>query len=176
MAIIIEVINTLRKIITPRYYKSERGFQTEFYRILSNQLEGKHIFPDHTILEAEVQKRNFEHYGVTQRPDLLIHIPIETGITENVNENNFVNFAFKLFGNAKASAEDYEKLEQMFNFLNYEMGIFINIGRYPEIFLNNYKGGFKNRIHEFSVAQENGIIKIIHAFFENEELIIRDIT
>lgn len=176
MAIINEVINTLRSIKIPRYYKSERGFQTEFYRILSNQLEDKPIFPEHTILEAEVQKRNLEHYGVTQRPDLLIHIPIETGITENSNENNFVNFAFKLSGNERASVEDYEKLEQMFSILNYEMGIFINIGRYPEIFLNNYEGNFKDRIHELSIGQDDGIIKIMHAFFKNEELIIIDIA
>lgn len=176
MAILNEVINTLKNIIIPRYYKSERGFQTEFYRILSNQLEGKLIFPENTILEAEVQKRNLEHYGVTQRPDLLIHIPIETGITENANENNFVNFAFKLYGNERASVEDYEKLEQMFFFLNYEMGIFINIGKYPEIFLNNYEGGYKNRIHEFSIGKDEDVIKIMHAFFENEDLIIEDIA
>lgn len=39
MAILNEVINTLKNIIIPRYYRSERGFQTEFYRILSNSIE-----------------------------------------------------------------------------------------------------------------------------------------
>ena len=105
MAILNEVINTLKNIITPRYYKSERGYQTEFYKVLSNLLEGKQLFPEHTMLEAEVQKSTYSHYGITQRPDLLIHIPIETGITENANENNFVNFAFKLLGNQRASIE-----------------------------------------------------------------------
>lgn len=32
MPILNEVISALKKIVTPRYYKSERGFQTEFYR------------------------------------------------------------------------------------------------------------------------------------------------
>jgi len=175
MAIIDEIIVALKGITVARYHKSERGFQTEFYKILSNQLNGKGIFPEHTILEAEVQKRNLEHYGITQRPDLLIHIPIEMGITENVNENNFVNLAFKLLGNERASVEDYGKLEQMFILLNYELGVYINIGSYPEVFLSSYDGEYKDRMHEFSILLEDGNIKIKHAFFKNEDLIINEV-
>ena len=174
MPIIEEIIDTLKSITTPRYFRTERGYQTEFYRQLSNRLDNSNLFPEHTILEAEVQKRNLDHYGVTQRPDLLIHIPIETGLTNNANENNFVNFAFKLNGNENASLEDFGKLEQMFHFLNYELGIYINVSRYPDTFLNNYQGNHNNRIHEFSIGLNNGTVQIRHAFFDNNELIIRD--
>ena len=174
MAIIEEIINTLKLITIPRYFRTERGFQSEFYKQLSNNLDGKNIFPEHTILEAEVQKRNLDHYGVTQRPDLLIHIPIETGITQNANENNYVNFAFKLNGNINSSISDYEKLDQMFNLLNYELGIYININKYPIVYLNNYEGIYRNRIHEFSINLDNERVNVKHAFFENNELLIRD--
>ena len=55
------------------------------------------------------------------------------------------------------------------------MGIFINIGKYPEIFLKNYNGAYKDRIHEFSIGKKGDVIKIMYAFFKNDELIIRDI-
>lgn len=174
MAIIQEVINSIKSINTERYFRTERGYQTEFYSILSNNIAGKNIFPQHTILEAEVQKKNLAHYGVTQRPDLLIHIPIETGITENANENNFVNFAFKLNGNVAASTEDFNKLDEMFQLLNYELGIYINIGHYPEIYLDSYNGEYKDRIHEFSIGLKEKKVLVSHAFYENERLIIED--
>ena len=126
MPILDEIVNSIKAINTLRYFRSERGYQAEFYNQLSNNIEGKGIFPEDAILEAEVQKLNLQHYGVTQRPDLLIHIPLETGITENPNENNFVNFAFKLQGNENATLDDFSKLNQMFQFLNYELGIYIS--------------------------------------------------
>lgn len=175
MIILNELVDTLKSITVPRYYSTERGYQTEFYRILSNEIENKRLFPEETIFEAEVQKRTLDHYGITQRPDLLIHIPIETGLTDDPSENNFVNFAFKLNGNERVSIEDYSKLEEMFLHLNYELGIYINIGRYPDIYLHNYQGNFKDRIHEFSVELHNNDVNIKHARFINNDLVIEDL-
>ncbi len=169
------IISALRNIVVSRYYTTERGFVGEFYTALSNELNGKQLFPTHTILESEVQKRSLDHYGVTQRPDLLIHIPIETGLTKNANENNFVNFAFKLNGNSRRVQEDYTKLDQMFQLLNYETGIFINIGAFPNIFLQTYNGNYKNRIHEFSIRLNDGTVEINHAYFIDEDLIVEKI-
>lgn len=172
MAILEEVINSIKSINTPRYYKSERGYQTEFYSHLSINIKGKGLFPEQAILEAEVQKRTLEHYGITQRPDLLIHIPIETGLTEETNENNFLNIAFKLKGNKKSSIEDFMKLDEMFEKLNYKEGLYINIGKFPTVFLEAYEGNFKNRIHEFSIGLVNGEVRINHAYFNEEEIIV----
>jgi hypothetical protein len=170
MEIVNRTIAALRQITVPRYFRSERGFVTEFYCQLTRQLEQVDLFPANTILETEVQKNRAVHYGLTQRPDLLIHIPIETGLTQNANENNFVVFAFKLGGNPARVQSDYDKLEQMFAHLNYETGIFINIGAYPTTYLNTYNGNFRDRIHELSIATENGQTRVRHAFYVDGEL------
>lgn len=165
MEIVNRTIAALRQITVPRYFRTERGFVPEFYCQLTRQLEQVDLFPEHTILETEVQKNRAAHYGLTQRPDLLIHIPIETGLTQNANENNFVVFAFKLGGNPARVQSDYDKLEEMFQHLNYATGIFINIGAYPNTYLDTYNGNFRNRIHELSIATENGQTRVRHAFF-----------
>ena len=170
MEIVNRTISALRQITVPRYFRTERGFVTEFYCQLTKQLEQVDLFPANTILETEVQKNRTAHYGLTQRPDLLIHIPIETGLTQNANENNFVVFAFKLGGKPSRVQSDYEKLEEMFHHLNYEIGIFINIGAYPTTYLESYKGNFKDRIHELSIATTNGETKIWHSFFLDGEI------
>lgn len=165
-----ELINisvlALRQITIPRYYRTERGFVAEYYCHL-RRLDVVNLFPEHTILEIEVQKRHDDHYGITQRPDLLIHIPIETGLTKNANENNFVVYAFKLNGKTARIAEDFAKLDQMFEFLNYGIGFFVNIGAYPTTYLNNYQGNYKSGIHEFSTALRDEKVLIKHSFFAN---------
>ncbi len=164
-----QVINktslAIKQITTPRYYRTERGFVSEFYKELSRQFENDNPFPNHTILESEVQKSSAKHYGINQRPDILIHIPIETGLTTNANENNFVVYAFKLNGAQSKAVEDFDKLDQMFNLLNYEIGIFINISSYPTSYLNKYQGQFRDRIHEFSIALAGGQVLINHTHF-----------
>lgn len=167
MEIVNRTIAALRQIIAPRYFNTERGFVPEFYCHLKRQLEQVDLFPVQTILETEVQKNRIAHHNLTQRPDLVIHIPVETGSTHESNENNFVVFAFKLGGNPSEVQSDYKKLDQMFKDLNYEIGIFINIGAYPKTYLNSYKGNFTNRIHELSIATENGHTRVIHAFFDD---------
>lgn len=160
----------IRQITTPRYYTTERGFVPEFYKELSRQFENDNPFPNNTILESEVQKSSAKHYGIKQRPDILIHIPIETGLTTHANENNFVVYAFKLNATQAKAVEDFDKLEQMFNLLNYEIGIFINISSHPTSYLNNYQGQFRNRIHEFSIALAGGQVLINHTYFVEQIL------
>lgn len=44
MTILKEITNTLGDISTRRYFRTERGYQSEFYSVLSNHLAGKGIF------------------------------------------------------------------------------------------------------------------------------------
>jgi hypothetical protein len=168
--ILTRTLNALKNILVPRFYVTERGFVNNFSHELELQIADLNLFPEHTIIEAEVQKRLNDHYGVRQRPDLLIHIPIETGLTHNANENNFVVYGFKLNGNNNFSMQDFAKLDEMFNALHYQIGIFININAYPNTFLQNYNGDFKDRIHEYSIGLINGEVKVIHSFFINGEI------
>ena len=166
MSIIYLTIRAIKQITIPRYFMNERGYVTEFYRQLNPLVRDSNLFPPQTILETEVQKRRNDHFGVTQRPDLLIHIPIETGLTDRPNENNFVVYAFKRNGNLARTIIDFNNLDEMFINLNYEIGIYINIGRFPEIFLYNYEGRYKSRIHEFSVGLDTDReVQICHSFF-----------
>lgn len=168
-------LNALREVVNPRFYRTERGFVSHFSHHLETQIQGQILFPEGTIIEVEVQKRLNDHHGVRQRPDLLIHIPIETGLTDKSNENNFVVYGFKLNGNNQISQEDFRKLDEMFEALNYEIGIFVNINSYPNTYLQNYNGNFRNRIHEYSINLTNGSVNIIHAYFdENNEIQIID--
>src|ERR1700756_560363 len=136
MEIINRTIAALKQITVPRYFTTERGFATEFYCQLKN-LNVLELY-ENAILETEVQKRRDDHYGVRQRPDILIHIPIETGLTTHANENNFVVYAFKLEGGNNEVDADFEKLDEMFEYLNYAVGIFININSHPTVSLGRY--------------------------------------
>jgi len=171
MSIIRLSIQAIKQITNQRYYSNERGFVAQFYRHLSPLVEGSGLYPPQTILETEVQKRRHDHLGVRQRPDLLIHIPIEIGITERPYENNFVVYAFKRNGNERMAISDYNNLEQMFGILHYEIGFFINIGRFPEVFLHNYNGEYKSRIHEFSIGLGDGEVQINYAYFRIEDFV-----
>lgn len=169
MNIIDLIIEALRRINNPRYYRNERGFITEFYHQLSPLVQNSRLYPPETILETEVQKRRADHFGINQRPDMLIHIPIETGLTDRPDENNFVVFAAKRRGGRRQSLDDFRKLDEMFLHLNYELGIYINLQRYPSRFLPHYVGPYKPRIHEFSIAlNEENDVNICHSYFINE--------
>ena len=167
-----KTITALKRIVTQRYFLTERGFVTEFYCQLNRQIEIGVDFPNYTILEVEVQKRRGLHYGLTQRPDLIVHIPIETGLTDNANENNFAVYAFKLGGGSSKVQEDFSKLDEMFYNLNYQIGFFINIGAFPNIFLETYEGIYKDQIHEFSIGLDNGIVNILHSYFIEGKVVV----
>jgi hypothetical protein len=173
--IIIEiVIQALKEINSPRFYKTERGFQGRFACGLYKILEERHIFPDDYEIEEEYQKRLKDH-GTRLRPDLIIHIPFVTGRAESRREDNFVVYAFKLRANEAEANEDFEKLDELFEKLDYPIGFFINIGRYPNIFLENYSGRFMERIHELSNKIEEGRLYIRHAYFKNRELVTEEV-
>lgn len=175
MSILGKTIQSLKEIRVARYFRSERGFAGEFYSKLSHSLAGTDLFPNQTILESEVQKTTKKHYGLRQRPDLVIHIPVEDGNTGDVTENNFVVYAFKLRGSLDKALSDFEKIEEMFSLLNYDLGIFVNINAYPNSYLEAYAGEFKNRIHELSISLVDGEVKIKHAYFVNNELTMNNV-
>lgn len=173
--IIMEIVTkALREISSPRFFKTERGFQGRFACALYKILDEKRIFPDDAIIEEEYQKR-LKYHGTDQRPDLIIHIPFEAGHSHNRWEDNFVVFAFKKNADEDTAKDDFDKLEIMFKELKYPIGFFININRYPNIFLEDYKGNFKNRIHEFSNKMEDGKLYIRHGYFKNDKLAVEDV-
>jgi len=152
-----------------RFFKTERGFQGRFACALYKILDAESLFPDDTIIEEEYQKRIGNH-GTRLRPDLIIHVPVESTHSSDRTENNFVIFAFKKQADEDIAKEDFQKLDKIFEELKYPLGIFINING-SESFLDRYSGSFKNRIHEFCVTQTNNKLDILHAYFQDNKVL-----
>lgn len=175
LELIIEtIIEALKHMDSPRFFKTERGFQGRFACVLYKIFDVKKIFQDDMIIEVEYQKR-IEPHGTKLRPDLIVHVPFESSHSSSRTENNFIVFAFKRQANEDRAKEDFEKLNELFENLEYPLGIFININGYPNIFLNKYSGNFKNRIHEFCITQTNGKNNILHAYFQNDKVITENV-
>lgn len=154
------IIEALKHMDSPRFFKTERGFQGRFACALYEILNKRQIFPDDTIVEEEYQKR-IEPHRTSLRPDLIIHVPFEAGHSSSRKENNFVVFAFKRQASKDDAKDDFEKLDTIFRELEYPLGIFINIDGRSEVFLDKYSGSFKNRIHEFCIRQTNNKLDIL---------------
>ncbi len=173
MSIIEIVITALKKINSPRFFKTERGFQGRFAIALHKILSDNNIFQEDTIIEEEYQK-TLRLHGTKQRTDLIIHVPIESSHSSNRKENNSVVFAFKLSGNKTEVLNDLEKLNELIEKLDYSLGIFINISSLNN-FLGEYQGPNKDKLHEFCIKQINGKLTLRHVHFQKESIIVTNI-
>ena len=167
-------MQALKEINSTRFFKTERGFQGRFACALYKILDEEKIFPDDAIIEQEYQKRLGDH-RTTQRPDLIIHVPFEAEHSQHRWEDNFVVFAFKKDADVDTAKEDFGKLDIMFKELKYPIGFFININGYPDIYLDQYTGVFKDRIHEFSIRGKERNVMIRHAYFADGNVFVEDI-
>lgn len=167
--IIEAIIYALREKVHPRFFETERGYQAEFYSILRQKLK-EHSSAEF-ILEQEYQKQRGQH-KTRQRPDIILHTPAQG--TTSPRENNFAAIAFKLKANINTAQSDFEKLDEMFEVLNYKLGIFINVNS-QEHYLRAYAGNYKSSIHSFAVRIEDSKPMVIHAFYTGSN-IIEEIT
>lgn len=138
---------TLSLISHSRFFETERGFQGQLNALLVQNLKG--IVPNQYVVEEEYQKR-FKAHGIKIRPDIIIHAPFEPNTHKDRSEGNFAVIQIKLKASEKDAREDFEKLNLMFEKLNYPLGIFINISS-DETHYRNYEGKFVDRLHCFSV-------------------------
>jgi len=167
------VLTSLYEISSSRFFNTERGFQGRFLIAFNKQLEKREIFPEGTIIEEEYQKSKKLH-EIKQRPDLVVHVPIESSPSSNRKENNFIVFAFKLDGNKAKVLKDFENLDEMINKLHYKTGIFININSLNS-FLADYNGPNKDKLQEFCIRQLEGKLKIRYAYFVEGKIMVFDI-
>lgn len=174
MKIIKHTIEAIKATSNPRFFNTERGYVGELSHQLQILAKDDPAYPLEAIFEQEVQKRTLKHHGVRQRPDLLIHIPLEAGLSESPRDNNFVVFGFKLNGKQLAVESDFRKLDEMFESLNYETGVFINVGAFPNTFLDGYKSNNLEKIHEFSVGLVDGEVRIRHCYYSDAQFLFAD--
>jgi len=121
--------------------------------MLTNHSNIRQIFSVYSTVEQEYQKTLKKH-AIRIRPDIVIHIPYERGISLNRRSDNYVVIQMKLKASEKRAKEDFQKLNLMFEKLNYPLGIFLNISS-NETFYDSYSGNYKERLHCFSVQLVN---------------------
>lgn len=119
------------------------------------------------IIFVEMEYQKSSRHGLSQRPDIIYHIPVEHSGGDIV-ENNFAVWALKARANAAAAQEDFEKLDEMFEHLNYPLGFFVNIDT-EQHHLASYNGTFKDRLIGISVWLEDESPHIKMGWFENSE-------
>ncbi len=164
--IINSTISSLSTISVRRFFRSERGYQGALYCRLNDELEKQGLLNEDQILEMEYQKSS--KHGMSQRPDIIFHIPVEHS-GARTNENNFAVWALKANASARDAKKDYDKLEEMFRCLDYPLGFFININsEYNH--LNTYDGSHGDRLLAFSVWFQGDTIRFKKAYFEGNEI------
>jgi hypothetical protein len=149
----------LFSVRNPRFYSNERGYQGRLYCLLQTELENRDLVNDDRIIEMEYQKSH--RHGMAQRPDIVFHIPAEIS-GAGVRENNYAVWALKPAASAAVARSDFDKLDEMFEILNYPLGIFINI-RSNNHHLDSYNGPYGNRLVAFAVSLINGEVLIRQA-------------
>lgn len=166
MDIINLTINAIKQIKGPEYFRNEKIFIAKFQSKLRQQLRGTDLFPRGTKLEFLKLKSNPDHRGFRMRRVLVLHISNKKGSTLEINDNNFVVFAFYSGrGQVKFRNTNFT-LYQMFSNLNYKTGIIINVGNYPDSYLITSGYHFPDRTHELSLGYKEGTALIQHTHYK----------
>jgi hypothetical protein len=139
------------QIREPRLFSTERGYQgqlaTEFDRLLD-------AYPDkmtRPLVEEEYQKCA-ERHGIRMRPDIIVHIPFDRGVSPTRRHDNYLVILLKLSATRTKAYADFAKLEKICQVLNYPLGAFVNIAS-EDLWLPNYRRGTSGTfsLHEVAV-------------------------
>lgn len=103
-------------------------------------------------LGMEYQKS--DRYGLSQRPDIILHIPADEE-NARVTENNVAVWALKRRDSSQHVREDFDKFDEMFETLNYLLGIFVNFDA-QQHFGNLYDGRFPKRVRTVAAWLQRG--------------------
>lgn len=145
--------DSIRAITDSRYFSNERAYQAALFAELKNKANIEQIFSSDAILEPEYQKTLRKH-RITIRPDIIIHVPYKKGMHSNRRGGNFVVIQLKRKASKSKAREDFDKLDLMFEKLDYPLGIFLNINS-ANTFFNCYTGDYSERLHCFAVRLVN---------------------
>jgi len=142
---------TLAAIREPRLFRTERGYQGELVAELKARIP-EAAFPGDPIVEQEYQKRVPDH-GIAIRPDLIIHIPFERGVTGSRGEGNFVAVELKRDKSKVAGA--FENLRQMKEHLGYALTVLVMLDS-AETFASMCPKAIARQTVCFAVRLEDG--------------------
>lgn len=152
-------VEALGTVAEPRFFRTERGYHGRFYCVLQAALDRRGLLVDGVILEMEYQKS--ARHDMAQRPDIILHIPAEESGARR-KDNNFAVFALKWRASRTEALADFGKLDEMCEWLDYPLAIFINIAS-ERHYREEYTGPFQDRLHAFGVVLANGAPKVVGA-------------
>jgi hypothetical protein len=167
--LICTIANALKSVTATRFFNSERGFQGQFHVELENLFRERGLIPNKAIVEEEYQK-TIPNHGISHRPDLIVHIPFETGLTGSRREGNFVAFELKIRASRLDAIDRFIKLNDYITLLDYPLGVFININNARSFvdLVPDY------RINVFTVIKEENITKVSHSYLVNEHPVVTE--
>jgi len=160
------IADALKLVTANRYFRSERGFQGQFHVELDRLLRDRGLVSSQTLIEEEYQK-TIRNHGISHRPDLIVHIPFEPGLTGSRREGNVVVFEFKIRGSRLDAVDRFIKLDDYLTALDYPLGVFVNINAtrsFVEL-VPDY------RIHVFTSIKDQEAVRVSHSYLENEEIV-----
>ncbi len=146
----------IRSVDVARFFQTERGFHGRFYYALQTELDRAGLIADGAILEMEYQKS--ARHGLGQRPDIVFHIPAEHS-GAGVRANNFAVWALKRQATVAEVRDDFDKLDQMFNALEYPLGFFVNIDSTSPM-REHYAGAHRTRLAAVAVQRVDTQINV----------------
>lgn len=116
---------SMQKILDPRFYETERGYQGALVAQLTMHLEFAD-FNGHPIIEQEYQK-TLPNHGITIRPDVIVHIPFSKEWAADRTHGNVVAIELKRRATNSDAVADFQSLSLLAHHLAYLLMIFINI-------------------------------------------------
>ena len=151
--------SAIRAVDAERFFQTERGFQGRFYCALQAELDRLGLLVNGAILELEHQKS--ARHGLSQRPDIVFHIPNEHSRT-GVTSNNFAVWALKRKATPKDARDDFTKLDAMFEILHYPFGFFVNIDAVDPM-RQHYEGRHSTRLAAVAAKLASNQINVVWA-------------
>jgi hypothetical protein len=136
----------------------EKSFQAALYASIKMRIHAAQDVAEDLVLEQEVTK-SLRLHAIVRRPDLILHVPFESGRTTSRGEGNLVSLEIKVNAGLEAAHADYDKLARMCEMLHYEIGVFVNVGA-EYTHWTTYTGRHKDRLKGFAVRLANKVVLI----------------
>jgi len=144
----------ITRIREPRLFSTERGYQGQLAAEIDKVIEGEPNSIERPLVEQEYQK-TAELHGITLRPDIIVHVPFDRGVSPTRQHDNHLAILLKLAATKQGAEEDFKKLETICSVLDYPIGAFVNIAS-SDLWLPNYKRQSDKSfiLHEIAVHLE----------------------
>lgn len=151
----------IKSIKDKRYFSTERGYQGQLITELANRISIKTIFDNNNVILEQEYQKTLKSHGISFRPDIILHVPYESGLYSNRQSGNYAVIQLKLRASPTKAREDFRKLDSMFAKLDYPLGIFLNINS-DKTFCDSYSGRHSQRLHCFAVKLADNEVIVKH--------------